>query len=54
MLNEDAFISEMRLITKKYGSPWKSERIWRIKCDLTNKFFKKHLLPTSEERLDVY
>ena len=34
-------------------SPWKSERIWRIKCDLTDKFFKKHRLPTSEERLDM-
>ena len=35
-------------------SPWKSERIWRIKCYLTDKFFKKHHhLPTSDERLDM-
>ena len=35
-------------------SPWESERIWRIKCDLTDKFFKKHhRLPTSEEILDM-
>ena len=35
-------------------SPWKSERIWRIKCDLTDKFFKiHHRSPTSEEILDM-
>ena len=34
-------------------SPWESERIWRVKCDLTDKFFKKYRLPTPEERLDM-
>ena len=34
-------------------SPWKSETIWRIKCDLSNKFFKKPRLPTSDEELDM-
>ena len=36
-------------------SPWISERIWRIKCDLTDKLFEKHhRFPTSEEKLDMY
>ena len=34
--------------------PWVSERVWKIKCDLSNRFFKKHChLPTSDEILDM-
>ena len=34
--------------------PWVSERVWRIKCDLSNRSFKKHCcLPTSDEILDM-
>ena len=34
-------------------SPWKSERIWRIKCGRINKFYKKHRSPISDEELDM-
>ena len=33
-------------------SPWISERIWTIKCDLTDKFIEKHhRFPTAEDNL---
>ena len=35
-------------------SPWISERMWTIKCDLTDKFIEKHRFPTAEEKLDMY
>ena len=33
--------------------PWVSERIWKIKCDISSRFFKRHRrLPTSDEILN--
>ena len=34
--------------------PWVSERVWKIKCDLSSRFFKKYCrLPASDEILDM-
>ena len=33
--------------------PWVTERIWKIKCDISSRFFKRHRrLPTSDEILN--